>query len=62
MKLKHLIIVSTLGVFALISGGASAETYHFGEGQSSMSGNGTAKHHSSAPKHRKHGKTRNTAS
>ena len=62
MKLKHVIIVSTLGAFALISGAASAETYHFGEGQSSMSGSGNTKHHSSAPKHRKHSKTRNTAS
>jgi hypothetical protein len=61
MKLRHLVIVSTLGIFALISSGAFAETYHFGEGQSSVSG-GSSKHHSSAPKHRKHGKTRNTAS
>lgn len=61
MKLKHVIIVSTLGAFALISSRAFAETYHFGEGQSSVSG-GSTKHHSSAPKHRKHSNTRNTAS
>jgi hypothetical protein len=61
MKFKHVVIVSILSVFALISSGASAETYHFGEGQSSVSG-GNTKHHSSAAKHRKHRKTQNTAS
>ncbi|SAL21473.1 hypothetical protein AWB64_01585 [Caballeronia sordidicola] len=62
MKLKHMIVVSTLSAFAVISGEAFAETYHFGEGQSSMSGGGNATHRSSAPKHKKPRKTRNTAS
>jgi hypothetical protein len=63
MKLKPVIIVSTLSVFALISSGAAAETYHFGEGQSSVPG-GNTKHHSSVPKHRKHSNaaTQHTAS
>jgi hypothetical protein len=56
MKLTHLVLASTISAFALISTGASAETYHFGEGQSSMSGTGSA-----SPKHRKHNKTRHTA-
>jgi hypothetical protein len=60
MKLTHLVLASTISAFALISTGASAETYHFGEGQSSMSGTGSASRHA-PPKHRKHNKTRHTA-
>jgi hypothetical protein len=61
MKLTHLVLASTISAFALISTGASAQTYHFGEGQSSMSGTGGASRHAPPPKHRKHKKTRHTA-
>ena len=45
MKLTHIVIASTLSAFAFISTAALAETYHFGEGQSSMSGNGGETRH-----------------
>ncbi|MDB5782526.1 hypothetical protein [Caballeronia mineralivorans] len=61
MKLTHLVLASTISAFALISTGASAETYHFGEGQSSMSGTGSASRNAPPPKHRKHKKTPHTA-
>lgn len=59
MKLTHLVLASTVSAFALISNGASAETYHFGEGQSSVSGN--ASRHAPPPKHRKHKKNQHPA-
>ncbi|MDN7184375.1 hypothetical protein M0D69_41470 [Caballeronia sp. SEWSISQ10-4 2] len=59
MKLTHLVLASTISAFALISTGASAETYHFGEGQSSVSG--SASRHAPPPKHRKHKKNQHTA-
>jgi hypothetical protein len=61
MKLAHLALISTIGAaaFALMSTGASAETYNFGEGQSSMSG---ASRHAPAPKHPKHKKTKHSTS
>ena len=40
MKLTHIVIASALSAFAFISTAAMADTYHFGEGQSSMSGSG----------------------
>lgn len=60
MKLTHLVLASTISAFALVSTGAFAETYQFGEGQTSMSGTGTGgtSRHAPAPKHRKHTKTR----
>jgi hypothetical protein len=61
MKLTHIVIASTLSAFAFISTAALADTYHFGEGQSSMSGTGGASRHAPPPKHKKH-KTRRAAS
>jgi len=61
MKLTQIVIASTLSAFAFISTAALAETYHFGEGQSSMSGNGGASRHAPPPKHKKHKKTRRAA-
>ncbi|CAN7572264.1 hypothetical protein [Caballeronia sp. LjRoot31] len=61
MKLTHIVIASTLSAFAFISTAALAETYHFGEGQSSVSGSGGASRHAPPPKHKKHKKTRHTA-
>jgi hypothetical protein len=60
MKLTHIVIASTLSAFAFISTAALAETYNFGEGQSSMSGNGGASRHA-PPKHKKHKTTRRAA-
>ena len=60
MKLTHIVIASTLSAFAFISTAALAQTYHFGEGQSSMSGNGSASRHA-PPKHKKHKTTRRAA-
>ena len=62
MKLTHIVIASTLGAFAFISTAALAETYHFGEGQSSVSGNGGASRHAPPHKHKKHKTTRRAAS
>ena len=56
MKLTHIVIASTLSAFAFISTAALADTYHFGEGQSSMSGASSASRHA-PPKHKKHKKT-----
>jgi hypothetical protein len=58
MTLKQLVLTFMISAFALASSGASAETYHFGEGQSSVSNSGSAARHAPAPKHRKHNKTR----
>ena len=61
MKLTHIVIASTLSACALVSTAAMAETYHFGEGQSSMSGSGGASRHAPPPKHKKHKTTRRAA-
>jgi hypothetical protein len=61
MKLTQIVIASALSAFAFISTAALAETYNFGEGQSSMSGNGGASRHTPPPKHKKHTKTRHAA-
>ena len=61
MKLTQFVIASPISAFALISTGASAETYHFGEGQSSVSGTGGASRHA-PPKHSKHKTTHRTTS
>jgi hypothetical protein len=61
MKLTQIVIASTLSAFAFISTAALAETYNFGEGQSSMSGNGGASRHAPPPKHKKHKTTRRAA-
>ena len=61
MKLTHIVIASTLSAFAFVSTAAMAETYHFGEGQSSMSGSGGASRHAPPPKHKKHKMTRRAA-
>ena len=60
MKLTHIVIASALSAFAFISTAALAQTYHFGEGQASMSGNGSASRHA-PPKHKKHKTTRRAA-
>jgi hypothetical protein len=61
MKLTKIVIASTLSTFAFISTAALAETFNFGEGQSSMSGNGGASHHTPPPKHKKPKKTQRAA-
>jgi len=61
MKLTQVVIASTLSAFAFISTAALAETFNFGEGQSSMSGNGSASRHAPPPKHKKHKTTRHVA-
>jgi hypothetical protein len=61
MKLTHIVIASTLGALAFISTGAWAQTFHFGEGQSSMSGSSDASRHAPPPKHKKHKKTQQHA-
>jgi hypothetical protein len=53
MKLSQWIAVSALTAFAFISTTAFAETYHFGEGDSSPSGAASASHHAHQPKHNK---------
>ncbi len=57
MKLTKIDIASTLSAFAFISTAALAETFNFGEGQSSMSGSGGASHHTPPSKHKKTKKT-----
>jgi Spy/CpxP family protein refolding chaperone len=61
MKLTKIVIASTLSAFAFISTAAMAETFNFGEGQSSMSGTGGASHHTPPPKHKKPKKTQRAA-
>jgi hypothetical protein len=61
MKLKQFVIASTISAIALMSTAASADTYHFGEGQSSVSGTGGASRHA-PPKHGKHKKTHHATS
>jgi Spy/CpxP family protein refolding chaperone len=62
MKLTKIVIASTLSAFAFISTAAVAETFNFGEGQSSMSGTGGASRHAPPPKHKKTKKTQRAAS
>jgi hypothetical protein len=61
MKLTNIVIASTLSAFAFISTAAVAETFNFGEGQSSMSGTGGTSRHAPPPKHKKTKKTQHTA-
>jgi hypothetical protein len=61
MKLTQFVVASAISAFALFSTGASAQTYHFGEGQSSVSGTGSPSRHA-PPKHGKHKKTHHATS
>jgi hypothetical protein len=61
MKLTKIAIASTLSAFAFISTAAVAETFNFGEGQSSLSGTGGASRHAPPPKHKKPKKARHAA-
>lgn len=60
MKLSHSLAILAAATFTASAPSAFADTFHFGEGQSSVSG-GPTTHQAKQSKHRKHAATQSAS-